>query len=156
MKRRTFAFQDADAGLYGEACCQIENDLLQLELALEERGLGVSSFEGSFVFDLTSLKCRLKRLAHRATTPGRCPDLSSRRWPTRPFRWMRKDCRYLGSLRATTPYGLTNGQTDRRMLLIAIVPRKNTQVLEVVIENTESSIHVPICFLEKLHQATAR
>lgn len=154
MKRRTFAFQDPDAGLEGEASCWIDDAILHLELWLEERGFGTTSFEASFNFDASVLNRKLKRLAKRAEAPARCPSLHSQSWPTRPFAWMRRNCRYLGSLRAATPHDRGRGQTFRRLLLIAVVPRKNKQVLEIVIEGTETSVHVPVCFLERFYEAT--
>ena len=156
MTSRTFTFQDRGAGLEGEAACRIVGTTVHLELRLEERSFGISTYEGFFDFDGPSLDRKLRRLVVRADSPERCPSMHARRWPGRPFRWMRKGCLYLGSLRATRPHDRATGQAARRMLLFAIVPRGDTQVLEIIIEGTESSVHVPICFLEKLHQATAR
>lgn len=151
MPTKTLTVTDSRAGLICEVECEIAGQSLTVNLWGRESGLGVSEFAKSFDFDLPYLERKLRRLIHRIDSPDRCRDLERRKWPARPFAWMRRHCCFVGSLRASPSLRPCKGSRGKRMLSLALVPRKGRKVVEVCVDDLElETIHLPLPFFSKL------
>jgi hypothetical protein len=151
MRQDSFEVQDPDASLSCTVRWEMQGSLLVLQISGREGRFCVSEYERVYRLERAGLTERLRRLIQRLDAPGRCPSLLKRRWPTRPFRWMRKKCMFLGSLRIIPRRQIDHTKRRSRALVFAIVPRGGYQVVELYTYQIEpDTIMLPLDFFTKL------
>lgn len=108
---------------------------VMLTLDASERG---GRFKGSFRFHEETLRRRVARLRRRLEQGKPKPLL---RWPHRPFGFLRRKCRFLGTLR---------GEKRTDLMRFAIVPLRDGEALEVSVWDAESCPQLPLALLAEL------
>lgn len=151
MPVRAFNDTDSRAGVACEAEFEINGQSLTLRLNGREGVFAVSEYCKTFDFERAYFNRRIGRLIQRIASRERCRSLETRKWPCRPFRWMKKDCRFLGTLRGSATFRPSRENHPKRLFSMALVPRKGVSVIEVCIDDADwSTVHLPVTFFAQL------
>ena len=105
-----------------------------------------SGFEGSYEFPSCAYLNKVLGAIHRrAADPSGGRPLT--KWPHRPFAWMRRNCRFVGTVR-----GSSRGE-HKRLLAFAVVPKGAGEILEVSDwAGGETSFNLPIKSLRDIQE----